>query len=112
MLINKSATRIKLEPANDEDLEADLEPATPGRVQPSANMAGGYKLIVQVKLRNSGPWSKGNFKALLKHGKTRRPARCHLDDPDTRYLLITNADTTGVARNLLVNSLEEWVQRD
>ena len=108
MLITKSATRITLEPANDEDLEADLEPATPGRVQPSANLAAGYKLVVQVKLRNSGPWSITAFEALLKHGTTRQPARFHLDDPGTRYLLITNADTTGEARKLLVGGLEEW----
>jgi len=111
MLITKSATQITLEPANDEDLESDLEPATPGRVQPKANMADGYKLVVQVKLRNSGPWSISNFDALLKHGKTRQPARYHLDDPGTRYLLITNADTTGVARNLLVGGLEEWPEQ-
>ena len=101
MLITKSATQITLEPATDEDLEADLEPATPGRVQPSANMAAGYKLVVQVKLRNSGPWSITAFDALLKHGTTRQPARFHLDNPGTRYLLITNADATGEARNLL-----------
>ena len=108
MLITKSATRITLEPANNEDLEADLEPATPGRVQASANMAEGYKLVVQVKLRNSGPWSIKDFEALLKHGTTRQPARYHLDDPGTRYLLITNADAKGVARSLLVCGLEEW----
>jgi hypothetical protein len=111
MLITKSATQITLEPANDEDLESDLEPATPGRVQPKANMADGYKLVVQVKLRNTGPWSITAFDALLKHGTTRRPARHHLDDPGTRYLLITNADTNGVARNLLVGSLEEWPEQ-
>lgn len=108
MLITKSATRITLEPANEEDLESDLEPATPGRVRPSANMADGYKLVVQVKLRNSGPWSITDFDALLKHGTTRRPAKHHLDDPGTRYLLITNADASGVARDLLVHGLEEW----
>ncbi|WP_299682471.1 hypothetical protein [uncultured Roseobacter sp.] len=91
MLIMKSATQITLEPANEEDLESDLEPATPGRVQPSANMTDGYKLVVQVKLRNTGPWSIAAFDALLKHGKKRRPARHHLDDPGTRYLLTTNA---------------------
>ena len=108
MLITKSASRITLEPANEEDLEADLEPAMPGRVQPCANMAEGYKLVVQVKLRNSGPWSMTDFKALLKHGTTRQPARYLLADPGTRYLLITNADIIGVARNLLVHGLEEW----
>ena len=108
MLITKSSTRITLEPANEEDLEADLEPGTPGRVQPSANVAAGYKLVVQVKLRNDGPWSITAFNALLKHGTTRKQARYHLGDPDTRYLLITNADATGVARNLLVHGVEEW----
>ena len=108
MLITKSASRITLEPANEEDLESDLEPATPGRVQPSANVADGYKLVVQVKLRSSGPWSIADFDALLKHGTTRRPAKHHLDDPGTRYLLITNADASGVARDLLVQGLEEW----
>ncbi len=111
MLITKSATRITLEPGNDEDLESDLEPSTPGRVRPSANMADGYKLVVQVKLRNSGPWSVTDFDALLKHGTTRQPAKHHLDDPGTRYLLITNADASGVARNLLVHGLEEWPER-
>ena len=108
MLITKSTSRITLEPANEEDLELDLEPATPGRVQPSANVADGYKLVVQVKLRNSGPWSITDFEALLKRGTTRRPAKHHLDDPGTRYLLITNADASGVARDLLVQGLEEW----
>ncbi len=108
MLITKSSTRITLEPANEEDLEADLEPTTPGRVQPSANVAKGYKIVVQVKLRNSGPWTIEAFNSLLKHGTTREPARHHLEHPDTRYLMITNADATGVARNLLVNGLEEW----
>jgi len=108
MLIAKSATQITLEPANEEDLESDLEPAAPGRVQSSASMAEGYRLVVQVKLRNSGPWSISDFDALLKHGTTRKPARHHLDDPGTRYLLITNADVAGVARNLLVRGLEEW----
>ena len=108
MLITKSATRITLEPANDEDLEADLQPSAPGRVQPRANMAEGYKLVVQVKLSNSGPWSISKLKALLNYGKTRQPAKFHLDDPGTRYLLITNADATEPTRKLLVQVLGEW----
>lgn len=108
LLITKSATRITLEPADEEDLEADLEPATPGRVTPSANMAEGYRLVVQVKLRNTGPWSISDFERLLKHGKKRKPAKDHLDDLDTRYLLVTSADAAGVARDLLVQGLEEW----
>ena len=108
LLITKSATRITLEPASQEDLEADLEPDRPGSVQASANTTAGYKLVIQVKRRDSGPWSIAAFNALLRHGTVRQAAKCHLDDPNTRYLLITNADATGVARNLLVRGFEEW----
>jgi hypothetical protein len=43
LLISKAATRLVLEPASEEDLEADLETHAPGRLQPSATLAGGYK---------------------------------------------------------------------
>jgi len=52
LLITKAASRLVLEPANEEDLEADLAPTVPGRVQPSATVAGGYKLVIQVKRRD------------------------------------------------------------
>lgn len=107
LLIAKSATRITLEPANEEDFEADLAPAEPGPVVPSASLASGYKLVVQVKLRGGEPWSVEDFISLLEHGKSRVPAKRHLDDPDTHYLLVTNADVKGVARDLLVSGFEE-----
>ncbi|MER9070060.1 hypothetical protein NKH84_26415 [Mesorhizobium sp. M0902] len=111
LLISKAATRLVLEPANEEDLEADLEPHVPGRLQPRATVAGGYRLVVQVKMDNGEPWSVEDFEALLKHGsdKTggRRKALHHLDEPNTRYLLVTNADVKGVARGLLVEGFEE-----
>ncbi|WP_218171280.1 hypothetical protein [Pseudomonas gingeri] len=34
LLISKAATRLVLEHANEEDLEADLAPDVPGRMQP------------------------------------------------------------------------------
>lgn len=107
LLITKSTTRITLEPANEEDLEADLAPDQLGRVVPSANLASGYKLVVQVKYRGGEPWSINDFDSLLKHGERRRPAKHHLDDPDTHFLLVTNADAKGAARNLLVFDFEE-----
>lgn len=111
LLISKAATRLVLEPASEEDLEADLEPYVPGRLQPSAIIAGGYKLVVQVKMDNGEPWSIEDFDALLKHGSAkkggRRKALHHLDEPNTRYLLVTNADAKGVARGLLVEGFEE-----
>lgn len=108
LLISKSATQITLEPVNDEDLEVDLDSSEPGFVQVGANTVGGYKLMIQVKLRNTEPWSLSTFKALLNHGTRRRPAKHHLDNAKTRYLLITSADTKGEARNLAVRGLEEW----
>lgn len=111
LLISKAATRLVLEPANEEDLETDLKPDVPGRVQPSATVAGGQKLVVQVKLDSGEPWRVEDFEALLKHGSDRkggrRKALHHLDDPNTRYLLVTNADARGVARGLLVEGFEE-----
>ncbi|WP_245515282.1 hypothetical protein [Rhizobium deserti] len=111
LLISKAATRLVLEPASEEDLEADLEPHVPGRLQPSATVAGGYKLVVQVKMDNGEPWSIEDFEALLKHGSDkkggRRKALHHLDEPNTRYLLVTNADVKGAARGLLVEGFED-----
>jgi len=111
LLISKAATRLVLEPANEEDLEVDLEPTVPGRMQPSAIVAGGYKLVVQVKRSTGEPWSIDDFIRLLKHGSDkpggRREALHHLDDPETRYLLVTTASVKGVARGLLVQGFEE-----
>lgn len=116
LLISKAASRLVLEPANDEDLEADLNPHVPGRIEPSAVLAGGYKLVVQVKLDGGEPWSVTDFDALLKHGSDRKGGRRkaleHLNDPDTRYLLVTSADAKGVARGLLVEGFEEAADKD
>ena len=66
LLISKATTRLVLEPANEEDLEADLEPDVPGRMQSSATIAGAYKLVIQVKRRSGEPWSIEDFVRLLK----------------------------------------------
>ena len=115
LLISKAATRLVLEPANEEDLEVDLAPTVPGRIQPSAMVAGGYKLVVQVKRNTGEPWSIEDFVRLLKHGSDkpggRREALHHLDDPDTHYLLVTTASVKGVARGLLVQGFEETADK-
>ena len=63
--------------------------------------------FIAVRLRGGDPWSLAAFERLLKHGKRRQPAKDHLADPDVRYLLVTNADVSGAARNLLVADFEE-----
>jgi hypothetical protein len=65
------------------------------------------KLVVQVKFRGGEPWSIEDFDGLLKHGERRTPAKHHLDDMGAHFLLVTNADAKGAARNLLVSDFEE-----
>lgn len=108
LLIDNAATRLTLEPANEEDLEADMRPDVPGRVVPMAVTAQGYRLVIQVKLTDGDPWSVAMFARLLKKGVNRTPAKTHLDDPTTRYLLVTTADASGVARGLLMTGFEDW----
>lgn len=111
LLISKAASRLVLEPDNDEDLQADLESNAPGSIQPSATVSGGDKLVIQIKMRSGEPWSLKDFESLLKHGSDKKGGRqkalYHLDDPDTRYLLVTSADAKGEARNLLVEGFED-----
>ncbi len=112
LFVTKSASRITLEPANADDIEVELEEDDPGHVETMAQLSVATKLIMQVKLRSGGPWSIDALKRLLKHGKRRIPAKDHLVDPDVRYLLVTNADVSGVARNLLVEDFEEQPGHD
>lgn len=107
MLAKKLASRITLEPANEEDLAADLAPDVPGRVQPAAQLDS-YELVIQVKLRNTGPWDLASFKALMKHGKRRAAAETLLLDPERRYLLVTSAAASGVLNDILVEDFAAW----
>lgn len=44
LLITKSTSRLVLEPANEEDLQADIDVAGPGRVEPSARLVNGCEV--------------------------------------------------------------------
>jgi len=112
LFVTKSASRITLEPANADDIEVELEEDDPGHVEAMAQLGVATRIIMQVKLRGGDPWSIDAFERLLKHGKRRTPAKDHLVDPDVRYLLVTNADVSGVARELLVGDFEEQPGHD
>lgn len=112
LFVTKSASRITLEPANADDIEVELEEDDPGHVEAMAQLGVATRIIMQVKLRSGDPWSIDAFERLLKHGKRRTPAKDHLVDPDVRYLLVTNADVSGVARELLVKDFEEQPGHD
>ncbi|WP_372922120.1 hypothetical protein [Roseovarius sp.] len=105
MLVRKRLDAITLEPANHEDLAADLK----DEMQVSAatrTTIGGYPLIVQAKLRHGEPWSDTDLETLLTKGKKRKsPNTLLTEDKSLRYLLVTSAATKGVARVLRMGSV-------
>lgn len=107
LMANKQQTdQITLEPASEEDLETELT-SEPGALTQGLTFKT-RKLIVQCKLRNTGPWTIDGVKSLLAHGKQRTPAKDLLKNADVNYLLVTSADLSGVARNLAVKSPTQW----
>jgi hypothetical protein len=93
---------LTLEPASQEDLEADLQEFEPGRAVNEAALDG-YRLIVQAKLRNGDAWTAAGIKRVLEHGELRESAAQRLVNPAVRYLLVTNAGLNGEARKLRVH---------
>lgn len=103
VLARKVAHEIVLEPATEEDLEANIE-HEPGALWETIALDS-YRLVLQCKLRNTGPWKHQDLSRLLAHGKRRKSARDRLADPGIRYLLVTNADLDGAARRLKVETV-------
>lgn len=102
----QQADQITLEPASQEDLEMELSDE-PGALTTGLTIKG-KKLVVQCKLRSTGPWKIGDLISLLTHGKKRTPPKDLLKNSDISYLLVTSADLDGVTRDLLVNSPTQW----
>ena len=102
----QQADQITLEPANQEDLETELKDE-PGALTQRLTLKT-RKLVVQCKLRNTGPWTIGGIESLLVHGRKRTPPKDLLKDPDVSYLLVTSADLSRDARELLVNGPTLW----
>ncbi|MCX7507815.1 hypothetical protein OSS46_20660 [Delftia tsuruhatensis] len=107
VLSSEFAKEVVLEPATEEDIEADLTEAEPGRVVTTAKVDQ-YRLIVQAKLRSGDAWSVAEVKRLLEHGTNRPSAASRLVDPQNRYLLVTSAGVNRVARGLQVRSAGLW----
>lgn len=94
------ADHVILEPPSWEDLEAELDEDQLGPVSSLTPLAG-RKLVIQAKLRNTGPWDVAALERLLKHGEDREPAATRLErDRDVAFLLVTSADISGTARSL------------
>ncbi len=107
LLAKKLAQQLVLEPASKEDLEATLAENEPGRLAAHIDMGASTLLVLQAKLRNTGPWKVGGLASLLQHGTDREPAAERLKDPRVYYLLVTSADVDGVARSLRVTGFGE-----
>jgi hypothetical protein len=108
VLANNLTPELVLEPASEEDVEADLEEFEPGRVTSVAPMTG-YRLVVQAKLRSGDAWTVEGIKALLKHGgQGRASAASRLAGGAVRYLLVTSAGVNGGVRKLRVRNAGVW----
>lgn len=107
VLSSELTKEVVLEPATEEDLEADLAETEPGRMVTTAKVEQ-YRLIVQAKLRSGDAWSVAGVKGLLEHGTNRPSAASRLADPQSRYLLVTSAGVNGGARGLQVRSAGLW----
>lgn len=103
MVVNRAAKVLQLEPASQEDLEAQLEAP---RAMSSAQVKG-VRLIVQAKLRRSGQWTDASLHKLMKHGKQRPSALELLNDERVRYVLVTSADVSGAAAFLQIDEIAE-----
>ena len=98
---------LVLEPATQEDIEADVAENEPGRITSNANLDG-YRLVVQAKLRTGDAWTVAGLNALLKHGEVRESAAKRLLNLNVRYLLVTSAALNGVAREMRVRHVGVW----
>jgi hypothetical protein len=108
LLANKQAHELILEPATQEDLEAELEEFEPGRATERFQV-GNYLLVVQAKLRSGDAWTAAGIKALLNHGSDQRASAANrLAQPNVRYLLVTSAPLNGEARGLGVRNPGVW----
>lgn len=109
LLLGSKLTReLVLEPASQEDLEAELEEYEPSRITNTAQLDG-YTLVVQAKLRTGDAWTVSKFQKLLVHGSEgRQSAAERLSAYDTRYLLVTSAGLNGKTRGLKIRRAGAW----
>ncbi|WP_395850343.1 HEAT repeat domain-containing protein [Cystobacter fuscus] len=101
------AEQLELEPASQEDIEADL--GVPSE-RASAVLEVTRRLILQVKRHSSAPWSVSELEQVLKgqdsSGGDRKSALQRLmDEPGHRYILITDAQLPRTLQGFRIESL-------
>lgn len=104
LIIEKQACEaLIVEPANEEDAEAAIKDPDGADINLKA-IASEHTLSFQIKSRSTGPWKLGSIKRLLLHGKRRPSPLKQLQDPNRKYVIVTDADLEGVTRRLFTRS--------
>lgn len=70
LLAKKLGQQVVLEPASKEDLEAPLSDEQPGRLATVVDVGTSKLLVVQAKLRNTGPWRSESWPPSSSTGPT------------------------------------------
>lgn len=108
VVVSQQTGELTLEPASQEDLEALLTDAEPGRLVSRIPMKG-YTLIVQAKRRGGDAWTPSTLRTLLKHGSDKRKSAAEqLTNVNARYLMVTSAGLNGDARKLGRRRAATW----
>ncbi len=108
VLVSQQTEELELEPASQEDLEAELTETQPGRLVSRVPMKG-YTLVVQAKRRGGDAWTPSTLRTLLDHGSDgRKSAAERLKVQSARYLLVTSAGLNGPARKLGRRHAGSW----
>ncbi|HWW73731.1 MAG TPA: hypothetical protein VN089_27650 [Duganella sp.] len=103
MLVQRLAAVVQLEPASQEDIEAEVDaPRAASRIATSSAL-----LVIQAKLRRSGQWTPALLKAMVEHGTRRLSAIKRLEAADVRYVLVTSADVNSQLQPLMVQDFIE-----
>lgn len=114
ILDQRACDGIVIEPPTHEDIEASLRDPENASLALGAPSAG-IRLHLQVKLRSSGNWKPGGLGELLAGklaggtGRRRkRPLQMLSEDPDNRYLLITNAGLDDALHQHIATNLSDF----
>ena len=104
VLNQRLAVELVLEPVTHEDIEAAV--ANPEAAELDSQLLVSFPLQIQIKQRSTMNWTVAGLNELLTKPRKRRKSPVeNLENPNLRYLLITNASVDGVARGLVTRQL-------
>lgn len=113
----KSCEKIVVEPASGEDIAAELDVEPEKAISIIDVCSAKFPLEIQIKLRNSGHWTSSKFCEVLQ-GETQvkgtrgpekreRPLDNLSSSSNSKYILLTNAQTQSELHPFTINSIGE-----